>query len=56
MPAKGNGLLKKGKELPLDAKRQEFARGYALAVAEALTEELRRGGVDQDDHKLDRGR
>lgn len=43
VPAKGNGLPKKGKELPLRAKRQELALGYALAIGEALSEEVRRG-------------
>lgn len=43
VPAKGNGLPKKGKELPLGAKRQELARVYALAIGEALSEEVRRG-------------
>ena len=43
VPAKGNGLPKMGKELPLGAKRQDLARRYALAIAEALNEEARRG-------------
>lgn len=43
VPVKGNGLPKKGKELPLRAKRQELAHGYALAIGEALSEEVRRG-------------
>ena len=43
VPPKGNGLHKKGRELPQRAKREELARRYALVVAEALKEELQRG-------------
>lgn len=41
--AKGRTLPNSGKELHLKAKRQERARRYAEAIAEALREELQRG-------------
>lgn len=36
-------VLVKGKELPLEVKRQELARSYRQAMTEALKAELQRG-------------
>src|SRR5690349_4215425 len=43
VPPKGEELPKKGQELPLARTRQEQARDFAQAIAEALKEELARG-------------
>jgi hypothetical protein len=43
VPPKGEELHKKGEELPLARTRQEHARDFAQAIAEALKEELARG-------------
>jgi hypothetical protein len=40
---KGEELPKKGEELPSARMRQEQARAFALAIADALKEELARG-------------
>lgn len=42
-PPKGEELPKRGKELPSARTRQERAREFARAVADALKEELARG-------------
>ena len=43
VPPKGEELLKKGEELPSARTRQEQAREFAQALADALKEELARG-------------
>jgi hypothetical protein len=43
VPPKGEELPKKGEELPLARTRQEQAREFAQAIANALKEELARG-------------
>jgi hypothetical protein len=43
VPPKGEELPNKGKELPSTRTRQERARDYAGAIAQALKEELARG-------------
>jgi hypothetical protein len=43
VPPKGEELPKKGEELPSARTRQEHAREFAQAIADALKEELARG-------------
>src|SRR5260370_37398915 len=43
VPPKGEELPKKGEELPSARTRQEQAREFAQAIADALKEELARG-------------
>src|SRR5260370_3799904 len=43
VPPKGEELPKKGEELPSERTRQEHAREFAQAIADALKDELARG-------------